>query len=131
MILFIIKMIFLTTLWTLGWKIATSDDMVLEKLGQWGQKKVDEGNKIFDGLIVCEWCLPNIHGILFVWPLAFGMGIMPFVWDWKYLLAYPFCVAGSSFISGILWEFYLTMNAKRNYYKSNSYHSEQPFNSEA
>lgn len=118
MIFFIIQMIFFTTLWTLGWKIATAEDMILEKIGKWGEEQVDKGNKIFEGLIVCEWCVPNIHGVLFVWPICFGLGIMPDVVWWKFLLAYPFCLAGSSFASGMLWGFYLLKNDKSDYYES-------------
>lgn len=130
MILLIIKMIFLTTLWTLGWKVIISEGMLLEKIGSWGDKKAEQGYKIVEGLITCPWCVPNIHGLLFVWPLAFGMGIMPLEFSWKYVFAYPFCVAGSSFVSGYVWGLFLMVNAKRDYFKSNSFNEER-FNHEA
>lgn len=117
MIEFIIKMIMLTTIWVIMWKIATAEGMILEELGKWGEKKVKEGYKIFDGLIVCQWCLANFHGILFVWPLAFIMGIMPFEFRWEYVAAYPFCLGGSSMMSGFIWAWYTTLNAKKEYYE--------------
>lgn len=120
MIAIILKIIFLTVSWSLGWRVIISEGLLLEKLGTWAEKKA-EGNKIYD-IICCPWCIPNAHGILFVWPLVFVLGILPFEWNWKYLAMYPFCLGASSFITGIIWTLYLTINAIReNYTLQNEY----------
>lgn len=103
----------MTVCWCLGWKIITAEKMPLHFILKWGEQKVKEGYKVFDGLIVCEWCVPNLHGLLFVWPAAFALGIIPFEWNYKYLLVYPFMVGAASFITGMLWNLYLVMNAKK------------------
>lgn len=117
MIELIVKLIFLSTIWSLGWKVVTAKGMLLEKIGEWGDKKVEDGYKIFEGLITCPFCIPNIHSLLFVYPLAFIIGIMPFEFNWEYVAIYPFCVSGSSFLSGAIWTVYLTLNAKKDYYE--------------
>lgn len=129
MILLSLKITLLTVTWTLGWKVSISEGLWLEKLGKWGEAKVESGYKIFDGLIVCPWCVPNIHGLLFVWPLAFGLGVMPFEFNYKYFLIYPFCVCASSFISGFIWTIYLTLNSKKvsNEWASKYYENAQKY----
>lgn len=111
-----LKIISLTVSWSLGWKVVTAKKMLFENIGNWAKRKA-KTNKMYD-VFICEWCIPNAHGLFFVWPLAFGIGIIPFEWNYKYLLMYPFCLGASSFITGMLWDSYLTMNAKRDYYKS-------------
>jgi hypothetical protein len=104
-------MIFLGVVWVLGWRVAVSEEMIFEKIGKWAEKKEEEGWKIMSGLVLCPWCLPNIHGILFVWPLAWALEILPhnMIW-WKYLAMYPFYLGASSYIAGMLWNIYLTLN---------------------
>lgn len=109
MILFL-KMVGLTVAWSLGWRVIISKDMLFEKIGDWAEAKVKGGNKFFD-IICCPFCIPNAHAILFVWPLAFGLGVMPFEWNIKYLLIYPFCLGASSFITGFIWTIYQTINS--------------------
>lgn len=110
------KMIFLITAWVMMWKIITSENMILEGVGKWGERMAKR-YPIFDGLIVCEWCLPNIHGILFVYPLAFGLRVLCW-WHWEYVLMYPFVLGASSFICGNLWAWYLRNNAKKDLYEA-------------
>jgi hypothetical protein len=110
MSIFFIKMVILTISWSLGWRVIISKGMLFEKLGDWSEKKVEAGNKIYD-VISCPFCIPNLHGILFVWPLAFGLGVMPFEWNYKYLLLYPFILSLSSFITGFTWNIYQTINS--------------------
>lgn len=113
MIIVILKMIFLLVCWTMGWRVIISEGMLFEKLGEWAEKKA-ETNKWFDA-IICPWCIPNIQGLLFVYPLAFALGILEW-WDWRYVAMYPFTLGAASFICGTLWEIYLTRNRKREYY---------------
>lgn len=115
MILVMLKMIFLITCWVMMWKIGTAEGMLFEGIGKWADK-MNEKYKIIDGLLLCPWCLPNIHGLLFVYPLAFGMGILEW-WDWRYLMMYPFVLGASSFVCGNLWDWYLRNNAKKELYE--------------
>lgn len=113
----ILKMILLDVIWVLMWKIATEPNMIFEKIGDFGRRKVDEGYMIFDGLITCPYCLGNIHGILFVWPLAFLLNIVPFEWEWKYLLCHIFVAGGTSIIAGFVWSGYKHFETKSRYYE--------------
>lgn len=116
------KLVILTVIIVLALRVALSDDMLLEKAGRYFDKKVDEGYKIFE-LFVCPWCMGTLlsfpaHGI------AFGLGILPFEWNKELIIRWPMVVFASSFISGVLWTIYLTLNqikennqAQAEYYK--------------
>lgn len=106
---------FLLVCWTMGWRVVISEGMLLEKLGKWAEEKA-KTNKLFD-ILVCPWCIPNVQGLLFVYPLAYGMGILN-GFHWEYLMMYPFCLGGASFISGMLWNIYLTMNQMKDFFES-------------
>lgn len=110
MILF--QIVLLTFIWVMGIKISTSEGMIFEKLGEYGQRKVDEGHKIWEALIVCQWCLPSVHSI-FGYAFAFGLGILPFEWDWELIIMWPLVVMGSSFLCGFTWNIYETINRVR------------------
>lgn len=114
MIELILKMIFLDVLWVLAFKIATSENMILQGIGKWGSKMNDR-YKVFDGLITCPYCIGNLHGVLFVWPLAIFLGIIPFEWDWRYLGVHFFMVAGTSIICGFIWGLHEMMLIKSKY----------------
>lgn len=104
------SLIVITSTWCLGIKIITSDGMVLEKLGKWGQKKVDEGYKIFEALFVCQWCMPSIHTMIGM-AFAYKLGIMELSWD--LLFYYPIVAMGSSLVNGLVWLSYNTLSAKK------------------
>lgn len=119
-----LKLIAITFVWVMGIKISTADEMVFERLGKWGQRKVDEGHKIYEALMVCPWCLPSIHSLV-GYAFAFGLNVIPFEWDWKLLIRYPLVVMGTSFLSGNIWNIYETINrvkerneAQTDYYNS-------------
>lgn len=108
----ILLLVLLTSIWIWGVKIATSEDMVLENLGTWGEKKVNEGHKIFEPLLTCEWCMPSIHSLV-GYAFAFGLGIIPFEFEWRLVIEYPLVVIGSSIVTGNTWNLYKTINAVR------------------
>lgn len=127
MIEILLKMILLDVMWVMGWKVATAENMVLEKVGEWGEQQVEKGYKIFDGLIVCPWCLPNLHGVLFVVPLALMLEILPHNWYWwQYAALYPFFIGGACFTSGMLWDWHLLIERKKDYYEAAAaFHEEE------
>lgn len=102
------KLIIIVSIWVLGIKIATGEEMILEKLGEWGKKK-SEKYKIFDALIVCPFCMPSIHSLV-GYSFAFGLNIIPLEWDWKLLIMYPIIVMGTSILAGFTWTAYQTIN---------------------
>lgn len=104
----ILIVIFFTYIWVIGVKIATSEGMILEKLGTWGEEQEEE-NKIFKGLITCPWCLPGVHSIV-GWGYAFILGGIPFEWNWKYLVMWPIIIMGSSLCAGLTWTIYLAIS---------------------
>lgn len=110
----LLKLISLTSIWILGIKIITTDGMVLEKVGRYGQKKVDEGYRIFEPLWVCQWCMPSIHtliGFLFAW----GLGFIT-TWQWNFLIMYLVCAFATSLICGLVWMVYMLLNSIKQYY---------------
>lgn len=118
-----IKLIGITVVLVLSLKIVMSEGMLLEKLGQYFERKIDEGHKIYD-LFYCQWCsgtLQSITAHLF----AFGLGIIPFEWNWQLLIRWPLIVGATSIIAGNFWNLYLAVNqikerneAETNYLKS-------------
>lgn len=116
-----LKILVMDVIWILGWKVVTGDSMLLEKVGQWGEKKYDEGYKIMDGLVICPFCLPNLHAIILIWPIAFLTGFVPFEWEWRYLIVHGFVACAASFICGTTWTLFKTMQFKNKYWE----HKEQ------
>jgi hypothetical protein len=108
----ILIVIFFTYIWVLGVKIATSEGMILERLGNWGEEQEEEGHKIFKGLITCQWCLPGFHSVV-GWAYAFILGGIPFEFNWKYLVMWPIIIMGTSLCTGLTWTIYLTINQIR------------------
>jgi len=102
------KLIVLTVIIVLALRVALSQGMLLEKLGSYFERKVDQGHKIFD-LFVCPWCSGTLQSLT-AHAFAFGLGIIPFEWNWQLLIRWPLVVFASSFISGVLWTVYLTLN---------------------
>lgn len=118
-----IKLIGITVLLALSLKVVMSEGMLLEKLGQFFERKIDEGYKVFD-LIYCQWCSSTLMSIVAHF-FAFGLGVLPFEWNWQLLIRWPLIVGGSSIIAGNFWNIYLAINqikerneAETNYLKS-------------
>lgn len=112
------KLILLTTIWCLGMKIITSDHMILEKLGRYARKKVEEGKLIYDPIIACEWCMPSMHSLI-GYGFAIILGIIT-QFSWALVAIYPLVAIGSSIGTGMIWNFYLTMNSVKERNESQS-----------
>lgn len=104
----IFKLVILTVVIVLALKVAMSEKMLLERLGKYFEQKVEDGYKFFD-IFICQWCMSSLQSIT-AHAFAFGLGILPFEWDWQLFIRWPIVVFSSSFISGVLWTLYLTMN---------------------
>jgi hypothetical protein len=102
------KLIILTVIIVLALRVALSEGMLLEKLGSYFERKVEEGNRFFD-IFICPWCSGTLQSLT-SHAFAFGLGILPFEWNWQLLIRWPLVVFASSFISGVLWTVYLTLN---------------------
>jgi hypothetical protein len=118
-----IKLIGITVVIVLALKIALSDGMLLERVGSWLEKKVDDGYKIFD-LFVCPFCMGTLQTAT-AHLFAFGLGILPLEWNWQLIIRYPIIVFATSAIAGFTWSGYQTMNRikekneiESEYYKS-------------
>lgn len=107
------ELIAVTTMWVLGMKIVTHKGMVLEKLGQYGEKKVEQGKRIFEPLFVCEWCMPSIHSVIGYMVVYTTMA----TFHLQALLMYPIVAMGSSFSSGMLWLIYETITIRKKFYE--------------
>lgn len=107
--------IFFTSVWVLGIKIVTSPGMILEKVGEWGGKKVREGHRIYEALLVCHYCMPSIHSII-GYSFAIGIGVVEF--HWRLLISYPIVVMGSSLINGLVWGWKDKIDNESKYYEN-------------
>ena len=110
------ELIVLTSIWNLGIEIILSDGMALEKVRRWAEAKE---SKWYEVSVWCVWCRPSLHSV-FGYLAAIGFGFIN-VFEWKLLVMYPFVVAGTSLISGIIWSIYKLIEIKTLYYK----HKEQ------
>lgn len=94
----LLKLIIITVIWCLGFKVVTSDGMWLEKIGQYAEHK---NALIWKPLVKCIWCMPSIHSLV-GYGLAVGIGVIT-GFSWHLVFMYPLVVMGSSFICGVLW----------------------------
>lgn len=102
------KLILLTSMIVLALKIAMSEDMLLEGLGKWFKKKIDEGHKWLE-MFYCQWCMATFYSLI-AHAFAFGLNILPLEFNWQLLIRWPLVVFGASFLSGNLWNLYETTN---------------------
>lgn len=108
------SLIVICSIWTLGIKIVTSEGMILGSVGAWAQMKVEEGNRIFEALITCHWCMPSLHSsiaILFAW----GIGVI--TPQWNLIIYYPLVAMGTSLVNGLVWGHHLKQDAEKEYYE--------------
>lgn len=103
----------LVAIWCFGVKISTQEDMLLEKLGNWANKKAENGNKIIEGFLVCEWCMPSFHSVLFVIPLCMILGVIEI--SIKVVFMLPFIIAFGSLLSGLFFNFVMLLNKYYSY----------------
>lgn len=118
--LILLKLSFISFLCVMALKIAMSDKMLLSNLGEYFEKKVDEGNKVFD-LFICPWCMGTLQSIT-AHLFAFGLGILPLSFNFKLLIRLPLIIFLTSISAGLVWTIYLTINSiKENYDLHNNF----------
>lgn len=105
------QLIIITSIWCLGVKIVTAEGMLLEKLGVYAKRQVEEGNVIWDALIACEWCLPSIHSLL-GYSFALVLGVITH-FEWKLVFMYPLVAMGASLLNGLIWNYHLKSNSEK------------------
>lgn len=107
----IIKVIALTVIWCLGLKVALSEGMIFEKIGQFLNHKVEvENKKIFKAIGQCEFCMPSIHTLF---GIAFGLASKTIIFSWNIVILYPIFVMGASFTTGVIWNLFSYLNTKK------------------
>lgn len=107
------ELVILTFILVIGFKISTQPGMIFEKIGNWANAKIDKGYKVFN-LLVCPWCMNSLFSLPAM-VFAYGIGVI-YCFTWNLLWYYPLVVGLASFISGMTWTIYLTMNSKKEYY---------------
>lgn len=112
----LIQLILITSIWCLGIKIVTAKGMIFEKIGDWAEDKVVQGNKIFEPLLVCPWCLPSIHSVI-GYSFAIGLGMID-KFEWKLIIMWPLVAMGASVITGLIWTIYETISQIHLYFKN-------------
>lgn len=103
-----LQLVAITFVLVMGLKIVMSKGMLLERLGEWFERKIDEGHKWYD-LFFCQWCMSTLC-VIYAHFFAFGLGIIPFEWNWQLLIRYPLLVCAGSFLCGNAWNIYETIN---------------------
>ena len=104
----IFKLILINVMIVLALRVAMSKDMLLENLGNYFEKKVEEGYKIFD-LFVCPWCSGTLQSFT-AHAFAFCLGIIQLELTWAFVIRWILAIFGTCFIAGMLWTIYLTLN---------------------
>lgn len=118
MIIFIVKLTVITTIWNLGIEIVFSDGMALDKVRKWAENKT---SKWYEVVFYCVWCRPSIHSLI-GYAAAIGFGVIN-SFSWKLVIAYPFVVAATSLISGLIWSAYKYTEIKHKYYNHLEQHA--------
>jgi hypothetical protein len=118
-------LVVLTVSVVLAMRVALSEGMLLERVGKYFEDKVERGERVWD-IIICPWCSGTLYSSI-AHLFAFRLGIVEFEWNWDIFIRYPLVVFCSSFIAGLLWTIYLTINqikekneAEANYLKNSS-----------
>lgn len=106
------SLIIICTIWVVGLKIATTEGMVLSSWGDYAAYQVEElGNRWFEPLLYCEWCMPSYHSII-AYLFGAGLGILEGFSLLKLLVMYPLVVMGASICAGTLWGLLLRMKSE-------------------
>lgn len=100
------KLITITSILVLGWRIVISNGMLLHNVFLWAEEK-SESNKLYEW-IICPFCSPTIFSFA-GYAFAYLTKIVHFD-NWYIIFYYPLCVSGSSIISGFVWTLYELAN---------------------
>lgn len=103
-----LKLCGITFILVMALKIVMSEGMLLERLGAFFERKVGEGKKVYD-LFICPFCMATL-GSLVAHGFAMGLGVIPFEWSWHLLIRWPLVVMFCSFLCGMTWTAYETLN---------------------
>lgn len=109
----ILGMIFFTLALVFGVRISTHEGMVFEKIGEYADRQLEKGQRIWEALILCVYCLPS------VWSL-FGIGLYFLInpeTNLRLLFAYPVIIGFTSLLSGMTWSVFEMLWAKKSYYE--------------
>ncbi len=79
MIILLFKLIIITSILSLAWRIVSNDDMILFSVREWLTNKVEKGNRWFEPLI-CIWCSASYFAVA---GLLFGYAFRLFVFSWE------------------------------------------------
>ncbi len=109
----ILILIFVTAVLVWGVMISTEPDMVFEKIGAWADNEIKKGNKIWDWILRCPFCMPSLY-TSFAYLLTFKLGMWS---DWSMLWAYPIVVCGASLVSGMVWLLFRLISVMIRYFK--------------
>lgn len=104
----ILKLTILTVIIVLGLRVSLSNGMIFQKLGKFFERKVEEGYLWMD-VFICPWCMGSLQCATAHF-VSFKLGLIDFEWDEKLVFRYLIIVLASSFVSGVLWTIYLTLN---------------------
>lgn len=105
------ELIVLTSIWVLGLTIVTQQGMALYSVREWADTK----GTWTEPLITCHWCMPSIHSVV-----GFGFAVaMNLIggFSWVLVAMYPLVVMGSSLVNGLIWGWYLKVNAETEFFK--------------
>lgn len=116
-----LKLILITYIVVMGFKIVFSDGMLLERVGHYFERKEEDGHK-WAMMFICPWCMPTL-GSLLAHAVAMSLGVIPVEFHWTMLVREVLVVMGTSLISGLTWTIYETINQvkDRNEWEANYY----------
>lgn len=103
------NLIILTSIWVIGLNIVLQPSMALGSVREWAEA---QDKMFFKPFLTCIWCMPSFHGLIGYW-FGFGLGFAG-EFDFKYVLAYPLVVMGSSFVCGFMWSLFVKIDTDPN-----------------
>jgi hypothetical protein len=113
MIFSILIIIFFTVSLAFAVKISTSEDMVFESLGNYAVEQNEKGNRIWETLVLCPYCMASFYSL-------FGYLFYYLIFDitnWRIFFAAPVIIGASSLIHGLVWSVFELLWAKKAYYE--------------
>ena len=93
----VLCIILITSIWCVGITLFTQNGFLLYFIRKYAESKVGK-YKIWNGLLLCIWCMAGVHSLLGYgfWFLAKGI-------DWGLLKSIHIVICGVALLNGILW----------------------------
>lgn len=115
MIITIATLVLITVSFVFAVRISTSEGMVFEKIGKWATDRLDEGKRIYEPLLLCEWCMPSVYSLVAIVFYILANYLFTGVFYYKVIILYPAIIGISSMITGLTFMLKDLIGSKTSY----------------